>query len=123
VAGAVFFHKGSKAVYKFGASDERFQHLRPTNLIFWEAISHLARQGIESLHFGRTSLENEGLRRFKLSWGTTEETINYYRFGSADKNWISAPPDQTSGFHNAVFARLPLAANRLIGAMIYPHLD
>jgi hypothetical protein len=28
-----------------------------------------------------------------------------------------------SGFHRVVFARLPLALNRLAGAVIYPHLD
>ena len=122
VAGAVFFHKGNKAIYKFGASDERLQHLRPNNLVLWEAISVLARQGFERLHFGRTSLGNDGLRRFKLSWGTAEETINYFRFDTKSNECIVAC-DHVSGFHNTVFARLPLALNRLMGAMIYPHLD
>jgi hypothetical protein len=27
------------------------------------------------------------------------------------------------GFHKKIFARSPLAVNRLTGAMIYPHLD
>ena len=31
--------------------------------------------------------------------------------------------DHASGFHNTLFARLPLALNRLMGAMLYPHLD
>ena len=55
VAGALFLHKGTKAIYKFGASDDKFQHLRPTNLVFWESINLLARQGFESLNLGRTS--------------------------------------------------------------------
>ena len=33
--------------------------------------------GAEKLHFGRTEQENEGLRRFKLSWNTQEETMDY----------------------------------------------
>ena len=74
---------GNKAVFKFGASDERFQTFRPTNLVFWDAIQFLAQKGFETLHFGRTSLGNDGLRRFKSSWGTTEETINYFRFDSS----------------------------------------
>ena len=32
VAGAVFFHFGSKAIYKYGASDRNYQHLRANNL-------------------------------------------------------------------------------------------
>jgi CelD/BcsL family acetyltransferase involved in cellulose biosynthesis len=122
VAGALFLHKGTKAIYKFGASDDKFQHLRPTNLVFWESISLLARQGFESLNLGRTGLGNQGLRRFKLSWGTTEETIKYFRFDSRTNDWTTAR-DNTSGFHNAAFARLPLAMNRLMGALIYQHLD
>ena len=75
VAAAVFLNKGKKAVYKFGASDERHQDLRGNNLVMWEAIQFLAQGGFDTLHLGRTSFGNEGLRRFKLAWGTVEETI------------------------------------------------
>ena len=122
VAAAVFFHMGEKAVYKFAASDERCQDLRGNNLVMWKAIEFLVQNGFESLHLGRTSLENEGLRRFKRAWGTAEGMIEYYRFDTRANHWITAR-DNVSGFHNTVFARLPLVVNRLMGAMIYPHLD
>jgi hypothetical protein len=122
VAAAVFFHTGKKAVYKFGASDQKHQDLRGNNLVMWNAIRFLAQNGIETLHLGRTSRENEGLRRFKLAWGTVEETIEYFRFDTVSNEWIVAA-DSISGVHNGVFARLPLAFNRLMGAMLYPHLD
>jgi Acetyltransferase (GNAT) domain len=122
VAAAVFFHFGKKAVYKFGASDERFQELRGNNLTIWEGIRFLAQNRVETLHFGRTSLENDGLRRFKLSWGTAEETIQYLKFDSVAGAWVTSR-DAASGFHEAIFGRLPLALNRLAGAIIYPHLD
>ena len=101
--------KGNRAIYKFGASDERFQHLRPNNLVLWEAIALLAREGFEDLHLGRTSLGNEGLRRFKLSWGTTEETIRYFRFGQK-MNESEMTRDRVSGFHNGFFKALPLSS-------------
>ena len=69
VAAAVFLHMGTKAVYKFGASDERHQDLRGNNLVMWEAIQFLAQNGFDTLHLGRTSFGNEGLRRFKLCLG------------------------------------------------------
>jgi Acetyltransferase (GNAT) domain len=122
IAAAVFLHMEKKAVYKFGASDERHQNLRGNNLVMWEAIQFLAHNGFETLHLGRTSRENDGLRRFKLAWGTTEEPLEYVRFG-AKANDRMAAPDNGLGFHNAVFARLPLALNRFIGTMVYPHLD
>ena len=122
IAAAMFFCRAGRAVYKFGASDETFQALRPNNLVMWEAIRFLLRQGARSLHFGRTSLHHEGLRRFKLAWGTTEETIRYFRFDLRRGAW-AVSRDKTAGFHNVVFGHLPLALNRLAGTVIYPHLD
>jgi len=122
ISAAIFFRFGKNALYKYGASDKRFQEFRANNLVMWHGIQFLARNGAEKLHFGRTDCENDGLRRFKLSWGTKEETIDYFRVDpSARECLVSAPSD--SGFHKKIFARLPLAVNRLAGAMIYPHLD
>jgi hypothetical protein len=122
IAAAIFFRFGKNALYKYGASDKRFQEFRANNLVMWQGIQLLARTGVEKLHFGRTDCENDGLRRFKLSWGTKEEAIDYFRVDpSGRKCLLPAPSD--SGFHKKIFSRLPLAFNRLAGSLIYPHLD
>src|SRR5256885_2755427 len=87
IAAAMFFRLGRHAVYKFGASDERLQELRPNNLAMFEGIKYLAKGGAETLHFGRTDKENEGLQRFKLSWCATEEILDYARFDTASRYW------------------------------------
>ncbi|HEY5742250.1 MAG TPA: hypothetical protein VIS99_06890, partial [Terrimicrobiaceae bacterium] len=92
------------------------------SLVIWEAIQILAQSGIEELHFGRTPLDNQGLRRFKLAWGTSEKTIEYYRFNTRADEWVSRRDDVPSAV-TAVFAKMPLALNRLMGALIYPHLS
>jgi len=122
LAAAIFFKFGRHAVYKFGASDERWQELRANNLAMSEGIKNLADAGAEILHFGRTEKENEGLRRFKLSWGATEEEIRYARFEMGSGSWKVAH-STGSGLHKYVFRALPTSLNRLAGAMIYPHLD
>jgi hypothetical protein len=122
LAAAVFFHCGTRAVYKFGASDERVLEVRANNLVMWAAIEFLASRGFASLHFGRTSLSQEGLRRYKLGWGTSESSLNYFRFDLRTSDWIPGC-DRAAGAHNAFFSRIPLALNRLAGRMIYPHLD
>jgi Acetyltransferase (GNAT) domain len=122
IASAIFFRFRKNALYKFGASDKKFQELRANNLVMREAIQFLARTGAEKLHFGRTECENDGLRRFKLSWGTEEETIGYFRVDPSGRRGL-APARPNSGFHKKIFGRLPLAVNRLAGSMIYPHLD
>ncbi len=122
IAAAIFFRFGKNALYKYGASDKRFQEFRANNLVMWHGIQFLVRTGIEKLHFGRTERENDGLRRFKLSWGTQEEVINYYRVDSSGRQCVT-PVRRDSGFHKKVFGRLPLVFNRLAGSIIYPHLD
>ena len=122
LAAAIFFKFGRHAIYKFGASDERLQEFRANNLAMSEAIKNLADGGAEILHFGRTEKENEGLRRFKLSWGATEEEISYARFEMGSGSWKGAQP-AGSRLYKHVFRALPASLNRLAGAMIYPHLD
>ena len=122
IAAAMFFKLRRHAVYKFGASDERLQELRANNLAMFEGIRYLAEEGAETLHFGRTDKDNEGLRRFKLSWGATEEKIDYVRFDTASASWKHSR-DSHSTFHRRIFRALPSSLNRLAGAMIYPHLD
>jgi hypothetical protein len=88
----------------------------------FEGIRYLAEGGAETLHFGRTDKENEGLRRFKLSWGATEEILDYARFDTASRSWKHSR-DSCSTSHRRIFRALPASLNRLAGAMIYPHLD
>jgi lipid II:glycine glycyltransferase (peptidoglycan interpeptide bridge formation enzyme) len=121
-AAAMFLKLGRHAVYKFGASDERLQELRGNNLVMFEGIRYLVEGGAETLHFGRTDKENEGLRRFKLSWGATEEEIRYARFEMASGSWKYSR-DSRPALHKHIFRALPASLNRLAGAMIYPHLD
>jgi lipid II:glycine glycyltransferase (peptidoglycan interpeptide bridge formation enzyme) len=122
IAAAVFLHSGATALYKYGASDERIQEFRGNNLVMWEGIRRLAGQGLKTLHFGRTSIENDSLRRFKLSWGTKEEIIEYFRFAFRPNMWVNSCRN-ASQFDNRLFRRLPLVVNRVAGGLIYPHLD
>jgi lipid II:glycine glycyltransferase (peptidoglycan interpeptide bridge formation enzyme) len=120
LAAAVFFLYGRKAFYKFAASDVAFQNLRPNNLAMWEGIKILVERGADTLHLGGTSMEGEGLRRFKLSWGSEEEVIRWFRFDLAKGRW-SIPRRGGSGLHRRIFGTLPLALNRMAGAMLYRH--
>jgi CelD/BcsL family acetyltransferase involved in cellulose biosynthesis len=122
VAGAIFFRFRRHAIYKFAASDPIFGKKRGNNIVLWEALRYLITQGVEILDLGRTSLQNEGLRRFKLSWGAEEKIIPYYRF-EVRRNKSFAASNPQAGFHNRIFRHLPLSMNRVAGAIAYPHLD
>ena len=121
IAGSVFFYSGSTAIYKFGGSNERFQAARPNNFLFWAAIKQLANMGFEKLDFGRTSLCHEGLRRFKLGWGTSESIIPYYRYRASDGS-LQTIADQSENWSNRVFRRLPIPVSRFAGRLLYKHV-
>ena len=120
VAASVYFHLGGRAVYKYGASDFARQHLRANDLVMWEAIRWLARNGGRHLHFGKTALAHEGLRRFKLAWGTTEELIEYVKFDLRKSAFVT-DTDAISGWHNAVFRSLPDFLSQAAGKLLYKH--
>ncbi len=122
VAGAIFFVWGDKAIYKFGASDQSEQSLRGNNLVMWEAIRFLAQSGVQQLDFGRTAFEHEGLRRFKLGWGTTERTITYCRFETKSQACVAVSPHHP-GISSRLFSHMPAVANQVAGHLLYPHLD
>jgi CelD/BcsL family acetyltransferase involved in cellulose biosynthesis len=121
VAGAVFLHFGRQAIYKFGASDESHQQLRSNNLVMWRAILHYASEGFTALDFGRTSLGNEGLRKFKLGWGVQEQPADYTRYDFRTSSYVTAR-DEAQGWHNRVFQALPLPMSRLAGSLLYRHI-
>jgi hypothetical protein len=121
VAGAVFFHFGKTAIYKFGASEEAFQHLRANNLVMWEAIKHFANRGFEVLDFGRSSLTNSGLQKFKLSWGTVEHRIDYVR-QDCRTGGFAFGSDGATGWHTRILGALPTPVFKLVGRVLYKHM-
>jgi lipid II:glycine glycyltransferase (peptidoglycan interpeptide bridge formation enzyme) len=121
VAGGVFFQFGGKALFKYGAADRAFQELRPSNLVMWEAIRALGRRGCKTLNFGRTSKNNEGLRRFKRGWGSAEQELVYCRYDLRKAAFVS-DKDRSVGWHTQVFKITPLWLARLIGSVVYGRL-
>jgi CelD/BcsL family acetyltransferase involved in cellulose biosynthesis len=77
VAGALFLTDARTTIYKFGASEVEKLRLRPNHLIFWTAVQDACRAGHRVFDFGRTDLNNAGLRAFKRSWGATERPLRY----------------------------------------------
>lgn len=120
VAASVFFHFGHEVIYKFGASNFDYQQLRANNLVMWEAIKRYAANGFAHLHLGRTSMVSEGLRRFKLGLGASEERIHYFKYDFRKESFI-AGLDRTNGWLTRVFRRLPVPILRIIGGLAYPH--
>lgn len=121
VAANIYLHSNGEAVYKYGASDKTYQHLRASNLVMWEAIRLYAGKGCKNLCFGRTEPENEGLRQFKTGWGTEESILHYYRYDLALKRFSSGRQSVSSAA-NKMFASMPLPALKAVGNLLYRHM-
>ena len=119
VAGAVYFFYRDRAMFKFGASDRSFQHLRANNLVMREAIRWLSRNNFRSVHFGRTDQGQEGLLQFKRGWGAETGRVAYYRF-DLKQNAFSAD-GKSNRLPYSVFKFLPMPLLRLAGIALYRH--
>ncbi len=121
IAGNVYFHFGDKAVYKYGASDKQYQHLRANNLLMWEAIKWYCENGFTTLCLGRTDLDHHGLRQFKTGWGTMESPVRYHRFELRKATFVSGIPDSHLTYGN-IFRNLPIPILKFLGSVLYRHI-
>jgi CelD/BcsL family acetyltransferase involved in cellulose biosynthesis len=116
VAAAVFMTWQRVLIYKYGASDPEFWELRPNNFLFWQAIRWGCEHGFGLFDWGRTDLDNSGLREFKSGWGAREEQLVYSVI--ADR-----PPAAGSGRAERAMAtvirRSPTWVCRAMGEVLY----
>jgi CelD/BcsL family acetyltransferase involved in cellulose biosynthesis len=118
IAAAVFMAWNETVVYKFGASDASSWSLRPNHLLFWHAIRAACMEGHRWFDLGRTDIGNEGLRNFKLSWGSVEEPLVYESLGS--KPGSVAPADgMATRMLGPVIRHSPLLICRAVGETLY----
>jgi len=122
VAASVYFHFGKTAIYKYGASHKRYQHLRPNNLVMWEAIRWCIEHGCTTLSLGRTDLGHEGLRQFKNGWGGQEHSINYYKCGLKAGEFIGGHNAAVGGLAGRAASLTPLPVLRAVGSLLYRHM-
>jgi hypothetical protein len=121
IAGSIFFHFGSEAIFKYGASNHTYQDLRANNLVMWEGIRWYQTNGYHKLSLGRTELQNDGLRQFKAGWCTEERTIQYYRYDLQSNVFVTGE-QKISGLHNKVFSIMPAPILRLTSNLLYRHM-
>jgi CelD/BcsL family acetyltransferase involved in cellulose biosynthesis len=118
VAAAVFLTFNGTVTYKYGASDARELGKRPNNLLFSETIRWACEAGFETLDFGRTDADNEGLRAFKRSWGADEHELAYTYFADREP---TVEPQLRDRLMSATIRHSPAGFGRLVGEALYRH--
>jgi CelD/BcsL family acetyltransferase involved in cellulose biosynthesis len=118
IAAGVFLTYNGTVTYKYGASDAGALSKRPNNLLFAEIIRWACGAGFRSLDFGRSDVENEGLRSFKRSWGAAEVDLSYTYLAERE---ASPQPGLGDRLMGATIRRSPAAVSRLAGEALYRH--
>ncbi|MGH2839098.1 MAG: GNAT family N-acetyltransferase [Thermoleophilaceae bacterium] len=118
VAAAVFLQLRDHLIYKYGASDRAALSKRPNNLLFSEVIRWGCEAGCRELDFGRTDLHHDGLREFKLGWGTEESPLHHTYSG------MDVPDSGESAMQRLMGPAIrhsPPSVSRLVGVALYRH--
>ena len=121
IGAGIYFYLSEKAIFKYGVSDYSYQHLRPNNLILWEAIKYFIQIGCKEIDFGRTSIDNEGLRRFKLGWGANEVILKYYKYNYNTNTFVFSDSLENSKY-TRLLKLMPISMLRFVGEIMYKHV-
>jgi hypothetical protein len=120
VAGAVFFHFGDTVLFKYGASDKCYHHLRSNNLVMWEAIRWCKDKSFRRLDLGRTNPDHKGLLQFKAGWGTRSKVVPYYKYDLRKKAFVRE--GKTWALVSRLAGSLPSPLFNQIGSLLYKHI-
>lgn len=120
VAGILTLSDGKHLVYKYGASDDAWNHLGGMAMLFWEAIKEAKQSGLESLDLGRSDQDNAGLIAFKERWAAERTELTTWRSHSVADH--SQHEHLIMQYAKGVFSWLPRPVQTLAGRLLYRHV-
>jgi hypothetical protein len=122
VAGIILLWMNKTAHYKFGASDSKFLHFRVNQWLMWEAIKQAKKKGCKRFDFGRASVDNNGLSKYKSRWGTQNSPLDYCQMPIDQKNSILLEGIRQHKILKKLIMRMPKIGLRVGGEIFYKHL-
>jgi CelD/BcsL family acetyltransferase involved in cellulose biosynthesis len=85
IAGTLFLEWKDGLYYKFNASSPAHLQCRANDLLAWEGIQFAKARGLNTLDFGLSDWDQEGLIRFKRKYAGAEKSISFLRSDHADR--------------------------------------
>lgn len=111
-------HKKS-LVYKYGCSDDRYNNLGGTAMLFWNAIREAKATGMTELDMGRSEREHSGLVTYKERWGAKRSTLTYWRYPARA---ASSKPASAIRYLKQLISIAPDSSLVMLGNFLYPHI-
>jgi hypothetical protein len=122
IAAIIALPFGNTVQLEFAASNDAYMQYSPNHLLYWELIKFAYHKGYQTVDFGRTSPDNEGLLQFKRRWGTREKVVPYFYFPEAQG--VSAENRNSMRIKaiKTICSKLPDNVLKLVGNYVYNHL-
>jgi len=120
IAAMLTLRHGSSVIYKYGCSDETYHQLGGMPFLFWKLIEESKAAGVESIDFGRSDLDHEGLIVFKDRFGTSKRLLTYYRYYSPGRKQPATGLNMSLA--RRLFAAMPDVALSTGGRWLYRHM-
>jgi CelD/BcsL family acetyltransferase involved in cellulose biosynthesis len=117
IAGAVFLTYNQTMIYKYGASDTRRLGCRPNEFLFDKVIRLASDEGYTRLDLGICGKKDEGLRRFKGKWGSTESDVYDVYFAGSKRGRCN--DSAAMRIASAVIRHSPTIVCRGLGEFFY----
>ena len=103
--------------FQISASDPRALFYRPNNMMLWGAMQEAQNRGYTKFDMGRTDCTNEGLRKFKLSWGCEEISLYFSYYPPRDQKELLRNLNRL--IVNPVIRHSPEFVCRAAGRLVY----
>ena len=112
-------------IYKYGASDVRFNNLGGMHLLYWESIREAKKSGLRLFDLGRTDADQPGLIVFKNRWGADQLPLTYSRCRGVGKPAHIFDPNTTdwkAQRAKQLFGWAPTGLLTVLGKVLYKHI-
>ena len=119
IAGVVLLSYKKDIVYKYGATDPAYMNLYANHALLWEVIKYGCKNGFQYMDWGRTDKGHEGLRKFKLGWGTEEKELTYTYI---NKSALDYSTGWKQKFIEKAVQKYPVWVGKTLGELLYKHM-
>jgi hypothetical protein len=94
-----------------------YNRISPNMLLYWSFMERAITEGVSLFNFGRCS-PGAGTHRFKRQWGSRDEQLHWYQYGSGDQAATPSPDDGAYAWGPKIWRRLPLPVATALGPWI-----
>lgn len=109
IGGIILLLYKGEVLYYSGAADEKYLHLKPYNLLVWEALKYSCKNRYKIFNFGTS--EHKGLLDFKESWGAKSVQIPVYSTSASGKA-------AGYGLFTKIWKKIPTRMSKYVGPFL-----